>query len=236
MTEDHAIVSRDRWVAARKQLLEREKELTRLRDELSEERRSLPWVRVEKEYVFEGASGKETLAELFEGRSQLVVYHFMFGPDWEVGCKSCSFWADNFNGITAHLQQRDVTMVVISRAPVARLREYASRLGWSFRWLSSLGNDFNFDYQVSLRPEDFATGKGVYNYAPVTEAFEERPGISVFYKDASGAVFHTYSCYARGIDMMNTAYHYLDLVPKGRDEAGLSHTMAWVRRRYEYER
>ena len=236
MTANHAIVSREEWIAARRQLLEREKELTRLRDQLSEQRRGLPWVRVEKEYVFEGPSGRQTLAELFAGRSQLVVYHFMFGPDWDAGCKSCSFWADNFNGIVAHLQQRDVSMVAISRGPLARLQAYAQRLGWSFTWLSSLGNDFNFDYQVSLRPEDFASGKGVYNYAPVKEAFEERPGISVFFKDANGTVFHTYSCYARGLDMMNTAYHYLDLVPKGRDEDGLPFTMAWLKRRYEYER
>jgi predicted dithiol-disulfide oxidoreductase (DUF899 family) len=236
MTEPHAIVSRDEWIAARRQLLAREKEFTLLRDQLSAQRRSLPWVRVDENYTFRGATGEQTLAQLFAGRSQLVIYHFMFGPEWDAGCKSCSFWADNFNGITAHLAARDVTLVAISRAPLAKLQAFAERLGWSFPWFSSHGSDFNFDYQVSLRPEDFAAGKGSYNYAPVTSQFEERPGVSVFYKDASGAVFHTYSCYARGLDMLNVAYQYLDLVPKGRDEAGLPYPMAWVRYRDQYGR
>jgi predicted dithiol-disulfide oxidoreductase (DUF899 family) len=234
MDKDHTIVSREQWLAARKQLLAGERELTHLQDQLGERRRNLPWVRVEKPYVFEGPAGKAGLAELFAGRSQLVVYHFMFGPEWAAGCKSCSFWADNFNGITSHLAQRDVTLAAISHAPLAKLQAFAQRLGWSFPWYSSFGSDFNYDYQVSLRPEDFAAGKGEYNYAPVREAFEERPGISVFYRDARGAVFHTYSCYARGLEMMNTAYHYLDLVPKGRDEAALSYPMAWVKYHDQY--
>jgi predicted dithiol-disulfide oxidoreductase (DUF899 family) len=216
------------------QLLTKEKELTRLRDELSRQRRELPWSRVEKEYVFEGARGKETLSDLFEGRSQLVVYHFMFGPDWEVGCKSCSFWADNFNGIVAHLNQRDVTLLAVSRAPWPKLQAFARRLGWSFQWVSSHDSSFNFDYGVSFTPSDLAEGTGTYNYSRLETSSTELPGISVFSKGPDGEVFHTYSCYARGLDMMNTAYHYLDLVPKGRDEAGLPFTMSWVRLRDEY--
>jgi len=232
MSESHAIVSSQDWVAARKQLLAREKDFTRLRDELSEARRNLPWERVDKRYVFQTQEGPKTLAELFGDQRQLVVYHFMFGPDWEQGCASCSFWADNFNGITAHLAHRDVRMIAISRAPLPKLQAYARRLGWTFPWVSSSETDFNFDYGVSCRPGDRAT----YNYAPFDGTFEERPGISVFYKDSSGAVLHTYSCYSRGIDLMNTAYNYLDLVPKGRDEAGLATPMSWLRRHDDYER
>jgi predicted dithiol-disulfide oxidoreductase (DUF899 family) len=191
-------------------------------------------VRVTKQYVFDGPGGKQTLAQLFNGHTQLVVYHFMFGPDWEDGCKSCSFWADNFNGIVPHLNQRDVTFVAISRAPLAKLQAFATRLGWSFKWLSSSGSDFNYDYTVSFTPEDLAGGGAIYNYAANKMYMTELPGISVFFKDADGKVFHTYSCYARGLDMLNTAYHYLDLVPKGRDEAGLPHAMAWVRLRDQY--
>lgn len=234
MAESHRIVSREEWVEVRKKLLAKEKEFTRLRDRLSAERRELPWVRVDKDYVFDGPAGKESLAQLFEGRSQLVVYHFMFGPDWDVGCKSCSFWADNFNGIVAHLNQRDVTLVAISRAPLTTLQAFARRLGWSFKWLSSLGCDFNFDYQVSFTPEALAKGEVIYNYAKSAMSMSELPGISVFFKDPRGGIFHTYSCYARGLDMLNTAYHYLDLVPKGRDEAGLPYPMSWVRHRDQY--
>lgn len=223
--------SKEEWIAARKELLAREKELTRLRDQISEERRRLPWLEVEKRYVFDGERGELTLADLFAGRSQLVVYHFMFGPDWEVGCKSCSFWADNFDGIIPHLEQRDVTFAVVSRAPLAKLRAFAERLGWSFEWVSSLRTDFNFDFGVSFSPEEIATGEIPYNYG-VQRAFrEEMPGISVFFRDGE-SVWHTYSCYARGLDMMNTAYHYLDLVPKGRDEA--DGPMAWLRLRDQY--
>jgi predicted dithiol-disulfide oxidoreductase (DUF899 family) len=228
--------SKAEWLEARKKLLAKEKEFTRMRDQLSAERRALPWLRLDKEYRFEGPKGTQTLAELFEGRSQLVVYHFMFAPDWEVGCKSCSFWADNFNGVVAHLNQRDVTFVAISRAPLPKLQAFAQRLGWSFPWVSSSGSDFNFDFHVSFTPEDVARGEATYNYAPLTHAMSDLPGVSVFARDESGALFHTYSCYARGIDMLNTAYHYLDLTPKGRDEEGLPTPMAWVKLRDQYGR
>ena len=232
----HKVVSSEQWLAARKSFLAKEKEFTRLRDELSAQRRALPWERVEKDYVFEGPKGKETLAQVFDGRSQLVVYHFMFAPEAEVPCKSCSFWADNFNGIIAHLNQRDVTFVAISRAPLPKLQAFAKRLGWSFKWLSSGGNDFNYDYNVSFRPGDAGKGGASYNYKPTETTMADLPGISVFSRDAEGQVFHTYSCYARGLDMMNTAYHYLDLVPKGRDETELPHTMSWVKFRDLYGR
>jgi predicted dithiol-disulfide oxidoreductase (DUF899 family) len=230
----HQVVSHEEWTEARKALLAREKEFTRLRDELSRARRDLPRERVEKDYVFEGPNGRETLAGLFDDRSQLVVYHFMFGPDWERPCKSCSFWADNFNGIIPHLNQRDVTFVAISRAPLEKLQARAKRMGWTFKWVSSLGNDFNFDYGVSFTPEQVASGEIPYNYEKHKAHGSEMPGISVFFKDEAGRIFHTYSCFARGLDMLNTAYHYLDLVPKGRDEDGLPFTMDWVRLRDEY--
>src|SRR6516165_4888858 len=190
--EGHRIVSRDQWIEERKALLAREKEFTRLRDQLSRHRRELPWVRVDKDYVFEGANGKQTLSELFAGRQQLVVYHLMFDPSWEEACSRCSFWADNFNGVL------------------------------------SFGNDFNYDYYVSFTPEELEQGEIIYNYAPIKTSMTERPGISVFYKDQAGRIFHTYSCYSRGLDMLNVAYHYLDLTPKGRDEEGLPFPMAWV--------
>jgi predicted dithiol-disulfide oxidoreductase (DUF899 family) len=234
MMEKHKVVSKNEWIAARKKLLAKEKEFTRLRDQLSEQRHALPWERVEKDYVFEGPKGRESLAQLFEGRSQLIVYHFMFAPDAEVPCKSCSFWADNFNGIIAHLNQRDVTFVTVSRAPLPKLQAFAKRLGWSFKWLSSDDGDFNYDYGVSFRPGDARKGRASYNYEPTDTTMSDLPGISVFFKDEEGQVFHTYSCYARGLDMLNTAYHYLDLVPKGRDEAGLPDTMAWVKFRDRY--
>jgi predicted dithiol-disulfide oxidoreductase (DUF899 family) len=234
--EQHEVVSRQEWLEARKRLLAKEKDFTRLRDELSRERRALPWVRVEKEYVFDGPSGRETLSELFAGRSQLVVYHFMFAPEWETGCKSCSFWADNFERIIVHLNARDVSLVAVSRAPVEKLTAFARRLGWTFTWVSSGGNDFNHDYRVSFRPDELASGEVLYNYGKMQTSMTDLPGISVFLKNARGEVFHTYSCYARGLDMMNAAYHYLDLVPRGRDEDGLPHPMAWVRLRDEYGR
>jgi predicted dithiol-disulfide oxidoreductase (DUF899 family) len=230
----HQVVSGEEWLAARRKLLAREKEFTRLRDELSRERRALPWERVAKPYVFQSAAGKETLADLFGGRSQLVVYHFMFGPDWEAGCKSCSFWADNFNGIVTHLAQRDVTLVAVSRAPLEKLQAFARRLGWTFKWVSSFGGDFNYDYHVSVTAEDLASGEVDYNYTRQKMSISELPGISVFHKDEDGSIYHTYSCYARGLDMLNAAYHYLDLVPKGRDEEGLPYTMAWVKLRDQY--
>jgi predicted dithiol-disulfide oxidoreductase (DUF899 family) len=231
--KDHAVVSHDDWLSARKALLEKEKEFTRLRDELSQQRRGLPWEAVTKDYVFEGPGGKQTLPELFQGRSQLIVYHFMFHPDWDAGCPHCSFWADNFNPITVHLNQRDVTMVAISRAPYSKLAAYERRMGWKFKWLSSFGTDFNFDYCVSFPAEELKEGRVFYNYKEQSNRSPEREGVSVFYKDDSGKVYHTYSAYARGIDLVNTAYNYLDLVPKGRDENGRS--QFWVRRHDEYE-
>jgi predicted dithiol-disulfide oxidoreductase (DUF899 family) len=233
--QNHKVVSREEWREARKAHLAKEKEFTRLRDELSRQRRELPWERVDKDYVFEGANGKETLADLFAGKSQLVVYHFMFDPGWDAGCKSCSFWADNFNGIGAHLAHRDASFLAISRAPYAKLAAYKKRMAWGFKWVSSFGTDFNFDYNVSFKPEEVA-GTGYYNYEQIKPWGPEAAGISVFYKDAQGGMYHTYSCYQRGLDMMNDAYHYLDLTPKGRDEAGLPNTQAWVRRHDEYDR
>ncbi len=229
----HPVVSHEEWLAARTAFLEREKEFTRLRDALSRARRELPWERVEKEYVFETAEGPRTLAELFDGRSQLLVYHFMFGPDWEEGCPSCSFWADNFNPIVVHLNHRDVTMVAASHAPLAKLEAFRKRMGWSFRWVSSADSDFKYDYGASFRPEE-VKGGGYYNYRMGPTGSTEREGASVFYKDPSGAVFHTYSAYARGIDLMNTAYNYLDIVPKGRDEEKEKWVQAWVRHHDRY--
>jgi predicted dithiol-disulfide oxidoreductase (DUF899 family) len=234
--DNHETVSRSEWIEARKRLLAEEKEFTRLRDRLSEQRRRLPRVRVDKEYVFAGPDGRETLADLFAGKSQLVVYHFMYGPDWTAPCKSCSFWADNFNGIVVHLAQRDVTFVAVSRAPLEKLRVFARRMGWTFKWVSSEDSDFNYDYHVSFMPEELAKGEITYNYAPRKTSMSDLPGISVFFKGRNGSVYHTYSCYARGLDMLNAAYNYLDLVPKGRDEADLPYTMAWVRIRDEYQR
>ena len=201
-----------------------------LRDQLSQQRRDLPWVAVNKEYVFEGRNGKQTLSELFDGRSQLIVYHFMFDPSWDEGCLHCSFWADNFNGIIVHLNQRDVTMIAVSRAPYNKLAAYQKRMGWDFNWLSSYDTDFNFDYHVSFTQEELAKNEVYYNYVAQASPSPELQGVSVFFKDSSGRVFHTYSTYSRGIDMLNVAYHYLDLVPKGRDEAGHDFPQFWVRR------
>lgn len=226
------IVSQGEWLAARKALLAKEKAFTRARDALSAERREMPWVKVEKPYVFETAKGRETLADLFGGRGQLLIYHFMYGPDWSEGCKSCSFWADNYNGIDIHLAHRDVTLLAVSRAPLATLEAYKKRMGWSFKWVSSLGSDFNADFHVSFDPAQQKAGPVDYNYEMRTFPMSEAPGISVFAKDASGAVYHTYSTYARGLDMLNGAYHMLDLVPKGRDEGGRG--MAWLRHRDRY--
>jgi predicted dithiol-disulfide oxidoreductase (DUF899 family) len=228
----HEVVGHDEWIEARKRLLEQEKEFTRQRDELSAQRHALPWERVDKDYVFEGPDGKQTLADLFDGRSQLVVYHFMFGPDDDAGCKSCSFWADNFDPNVVHLNARDVSLVAVSRAPLDELAAYEARMGWSFKWVSSAGSDFNFDYGASFAPED--QERPVYNYGSQSPGVPDREGMSVFFEDESGQVFHTYSSYARGIDLLNAAYNYLDLVPKGRDEDG--RIQFWVRRHDEYER
>ena len=223
------IVSPEQWVSARKALLAREKEFTRTRDALSAARRELPWEKVEADYTFDGPNGKQTLADLFDGRSQLIVYHFMFDPSWDEGCKSCSFMADHFNPAIVHLAERDVTMVAASTAPLAKLEAFRRRMGWTFKWVSSGASDFNRDYHVTFSQEDIDAGTAYYNYKnggfPVTEG----PGLSVFYKDDDGQIFHTYSGYARGLDMFLTAYNFLDLVPKGRDEADLPYSMGWLR-------
>jgi predicted dithiol-disulfide oxidoreductase (DUF899 family) len=227
------VVGHEEWLAARKELLAREKEVTRLRDELTRQQRALPWERVEREYVFDGPDGRETLAELFAGRSQLVVYHFMFPPEDDAGCPSCSFWADSFDANVGHLNARDVTFVAVSRAPLEKLDAYRRRLGWSFKWVSSGASEFNYDYRASFRPEE--QDDQVYNYETISPGRADREGMSVFCRDASGEIFHTYSAYARGIDILNAAYNYLDLVPKGRDEEGGPWVQFWVRRRDEYE-
>lgn len=228
----HEIVDHEAWLRARKEFLAKEKEFTHARDALSAARRSLPWEKVQKNYVFDGPAGPVSLADLFEGRSQLVVYHFMFGPDATAGCKSCSFWADNFERNVIHLAHRDVTLVAISRGPIGKVLAFQERLGWTFKWVSSGRNDFNFDYGVSFEP---SRGEATYNYVPKSFGGSELPGISVFYKDEDGSIYHTYSTYGRGLDMMNAAYHYLDLVPKGRDEEKLAFTMEWLRYRDAYE-
>ncbi|HEU0221388.1 MAG TPA: DUF899 domain-containing protein [Paracoccaceae bacterium] len=228
------IVSQPEWLAERLALLEREKAFTRERDALSAARRSLPWIRVEKPYRFQGPEGPVTLADLFGGRGQLVVYHFMFGPEDEEGCKSCSFWADNFNGIGIHLAHRDTALVAVSKAPFAKLDAYRRRMGWSFPWYSAHDTDFNEDFHVTFTPDEIERGAAYYNYRPGGFRGRQAPGISVFARDG-GEVFHTYSTFSRGLDMLNGAYHFLDLTPKGRDEEGLPHTMAWVRRHDQYE-
>jgi predicted dithiol-disulfide oxidoreductase (DUF899 family) len=230
----HKVVSRDEWIAARKAHLAKEKALTKARDQLSAERRALPWVRVEKTYVFETPEGKKTLADLFDGRSQLIVYHFMLGPDWGEGCPSCSYLADHFDGAAWHLPHRDVTLVAVSRAPLPEIEAYKKRMGWRFPWVSSYGDDFNYDFHVSFRPEQ-EEGEVYYNYEMSDFESDEMPGLSVFIKDASGDIFHTYSAYARGLDILVGAYNFLDLVPKGRDEEELPWTMAWVRRHDDYD-
>jgi len=230
------VVPQADWLAARKALLVKEKEFTRLRDELSRRRRELPWEKVEKNYVFDGPKGKETLSDLFDGRSQLIVYHFMFGPGWKEGCPSCSFLADSFDGAAVHLAQRDATMVVVSRATLPEIEAFKKRMGWRSKWVSSSGSDFNYDYQVSVAKDEPAKGKGkvYYNYQLTEFPSEERPGASVFYKGADGEIFHTYSTYARGLDILLTAYNLLDMTPKGRNEDELPHPMAWVRHHDRY--
>ncbi len=235
-TTEHKVVSQSEWVTARKAFLDEEKRFTRLRDQLSQHRRELPWVRVDKEYVFLGPNGKETLAQLFDGKSQLIVYHFMFGLDWKEGCPACSFWADNFNGIVEHLKHRDTTMLAISHAPLDKINEFKKRMGWSFKWVSAADTDFNYDFQVSFRPEDSQARRIYYNYDYVQSRSTENPGISTFYKDQDGVVYHTYSAYARGLDLMNTAYNYLDLTAKGRDEnSPETEHGKWIRHHDKYD-
>lgn len=230
---DHPVVSEDRWLAERRALLAREKDLTRQLDDIARERRALPWVRVGKTYVFDTTEGPRTLAELFTGRSQLLVQHFMFGPGWTQGCPSCSFMADHMDGMTIHLAHRDVTFIAISRAPLDELLRYRKRMGWSFDWASSHANDFNFDFGVSLTPEQLASGAETYNYGSEPFDGDEQPGISVFFKDEGDAVFHTYSTYGRGVEAMMGTFRLLDLTPRGRDEQP-GRGMAWLRRHDSY--
>ena len=225
---NHRVVSEAEWLESRREFLEREKAFTRAREELNQARRELPWLRVEKAYRFEGPQGELGLDDLFAGCSQLIVYHFMFHPDWEQACKSCSFWADNYNAFFRHLRQRDVELVAVSRAPLNKLADFADRAGWQFPWYSSVNSDFNYDFGVSFTDEQIATGTVDYNFGPSSFTPLEAPGLSVFYRDEDGALYRTYSCYSRGLDMLNGAYHHLDLVPRGRDEAGLAFPMAWL--------
>jgi predicted dithiol-disulfide oxidoreductase (DUF899 family) len=216
--EARKVVSQKEWLAARKKLLSDEKKFSKLRDQLGLKRRKLPWVKVEKDYVFDGPTGKVSLGDLFDGKSQLIVYHFMFGPSWKEGCPHCSFWADHFDSVNPHLGQRDTAFAVVSRAPLQRIEPFKERMGWKFKWVSSSRTDFNFDLGVSFTPEQIKSRKAVYNFAPLNMDIDEREGVSAFYKDRDGAIYRTYSSYARGIDLMNTTYNFLDLTAKGRDE------------------
>lgn len=233
---EHSVVSREEWLTARQALLKEEKELFRLYDRLKEKRRALPWVKVDKAYVFAGPDGKESLASLFAGKHQLIVYHFMFGPDWEGGCPHCSFWADHYDSTRWHLGQRDTSFVAISRAPVQKIEAFRARMEWKFKWLSAADNDFNFDFHASFRPEEIQAGSAVFNYTKVDPAMTrmtEREGVSAFYKDDQGAIYHTYSTWARGIDLLNTTYNFLDLTAKGRDEDADS-PQSWVKHHDKY--
>jgi predicted dithiol-disulfide oxidoreductase (DUF899 family) len=234
MAIKHKVVSKDDWLKARKELLAKEKKFLRMQDAMTAARRSLPWVKVSKSYVFEGPDGEVTLGDLFDGRSQLIVYHFMFTSKNEAGCPHCSLRADGFNGVNVHLKHRDVTMVAISRAPYKKLAAYGQRMGWSFPWVSSGDSDFNFDFNVSFTAEAMAQGTTVFNYEKQSPGNSEREGHSVFVRDELGQIFHTYSCYSRGNEPFNIHYHYLDMVPKGRDENGRG--PFWVRRRDEYDK
>jgi predicted dithiol-disulfide oxidoreductase (DUF899 family) len=233
--QPHNVVSRAEWLAARKAHLAQEKKFSKARDELARQRRELPWVKVEKQFVFDAPGGKESLSDLFAGRGQLIVYHFMFGPGWEQGCPSCSLLADHFDGAVVHLAQRDVTFLAVSRAPLPQIEAFKKRMGWKFKWVSSFENDFNRDYHVSFTKDEMDKGEVYYNYALTKFPSEEAPGASVFAKDAGGTIFHTYSTYGRGLDILIGAYNYLDLVPKGRDEDALPWSMAWVRHHDRYE-
>ncbi len=230
-----AIVSRSEWLKARKDLLSEEKAFTHQRDSLSAKRRELPWVQIEHDYRFHSSEGEMTLADLFGEASQLIVQHFMLGDGWEAGCPSCSFWADGFDGTTVHMRQRDASFVAVSSAPLAQIEAFKSRMGWSFDWVSCHGGTFNRDFHVSFTEDELGTGAVEYNFAKTAFPATEAPGVSIFLKADDGTVYHTYSCYARGLDMLNATYQYLDLLPKGRDEDGLSHTMSWVRRHDEYD-
>ncbi len=228
MEPEHNVVPEREWLEARCAFLDKEKAFTRARDELNAARRELPWVQVEKDYRFVGPAGECGLAGLFGSHSQLILYHFMFHPDWEQACKSCSFWADGYNGFFRHLEQRDVALAAVSRAPIDKLQTFARRMGWHFPWYSSEGSDFNYDFRVSFTEEEIASGSVDYNFRETSFTPQEAPGLSVFFRDEDDVIYRTYSCYSRGLDMLNGAYHHLDLVPKGRDEAALPFTMAWL--------
>jgi len=232
---EHKVVGHEEWIAARKELLRKEKEFTRLRDELTSQRHAMPWEKVEKNYVFEGSAGRESLADLFGGRGQLAIYHFMLGPGWREGCPSCSFIADHFDGMVAHLAARDIALTAVSRATLPEIEAFKKRMGWRFKWVSSNASDFNQDYQVSKSKEEAAgNGPVYYNYMMQEFPSEERPGASFFIKDTAGHIFHTYSTYSRGLDILIGAYNWIDMVPKGRNEVGLAHGMAWVRHHDRY--
>jgi predicted dithiol-disulfide oxidoreductase (DUF899 family) len=230
------VVSEKEWLAARSELLTAEKEFTRQRDVLSAKRREMPWIKVEKNYVFDGPNGKVSLSDLFRDKSQLIVYHFMFGPGWEQGCPGCSFVSDHVDGALAHLNARDVAYAAVSRATMPEIQSFKKRMGWHFPWVSSNQNDFNFDYHVSFSKDQRSKGKVQYNYAEREFPSEEAPGLSVFVKNAAGEIFHTYSTYARGLDILLGAYNLLDLTPKGRDEAALARPMEWLRHHDRYEK
>jgi len=232
--ENRKVVSQKEWIAARKKLLTKENKFSKLRDAMNRERRKLPWVKVEKEYVFDAPTGKVTLGDLFCGKSQLIVYHFMFGPGWKEGCAHCSFWADHYDSVSPHIGQRDTAFAVVSRAPWKEIEPFKKRMGWKFKWVSSFGTDFNFDFNVSFTPEQLKSGKAIYNFAALDMEIDEREGVSAFYKDKEDKIYRTYSSYARGIDLMNTTYNFLDLTAKGRDENAES-PQDWVRYKDEYE-
>ena len=233
--ENRKVVSQRDWITARKQLLLKEKKFSKLRDELNLQRRKLPWVRIEKDYVFDGPSGRVTLGDLFGGKSQLIIYHFMFGPGWKEGCPHCSFWADHYDSVNFHIGQRDTAFAVISRAPLREIEPFKRRMGWKFNWVSSFNTDFNFDFNVSFTPEQLRTGRAIYNFAPLDMDIDEREGVSAFYLDRRGDIYRTYSSYARGIDLMNTTYNFLDMTAKGRDEKRGA-AQDWVRYHDKYKR
>jgi predicted dithiol-disulfide oxidoreductase (DUF899 family) len=234
--ENPKVVSRTEWIPSRKELLVKEKQLTRQRDEIDRQRRELPWVKVEKNYLFEGPDGQQSMVDLFQGRSQLIVSHFMFGPGWKEGCVGCSFRSDHVDGALVHLEHHDVSFVTVSRAPLAEIEAFRKRMGWGFRWLSSYGSDFNYDYQVSFKKEEIATGRVTYNYEVRDFVSEEASGVSVFYKSPAGEIFHTYSTHGRGDEMLDTTYMYLDLTPKGRNENGPHYSLGdWVRHHDRYD-
>lgn len=232
--ENRKVVSLKEWVIARKKLLIKEKKFSKLRDQMNLERRKLPWVKIDKEYIFEGPAGKQTLADLFCGKSQLIIYHFMFGPGWGEGCAHCSFWADHYDSVAPHIGPRDTAFAVVSRAPLKEIEPFKKRMGWKFKWVSSNKTDFNFDFNVSFTPEQLKNGKAVYNFSPLDMDIDEREGVSAFYKDKNGEIYRTYSSYARGIDLMNTTYNFLDLTAKGRDETPGA-AQDWVRYKDQYK-